>query len=265
MPDATAPPLDRDTLLRSLKARYPGVRIAWLDPPASPGGSSLMSVANWPTSDPGHRIDEVFVDAATAAVLGARSTVNPGLNRAEAVHWIRRFHYTLMLKRTGMVLMGIVAIAWTIDCFGGALLTLPRVLRGWRKWRLAWLVKPTRLNFDLHRAGGLWLWPVLFVLALSSVYLNLAHEVFVPVATWLTHLLFPEHLHAPVGDALLEWQYPLHTGEAFGLTGRIVVFLSGFAITALAVTGIVTTVRKLRPRRPATCASMSSSLTEPLP
>ena len=29
-----------------------------------------------------------------------------------------------------------------------------------------------RVNFDLHRAGGLWLWPLLFVFAWSSVELE---------------------------------------------------------------------------------------------
>lgn len=29
------------------------------------------------------------------------------------------------------------------------------------------------------------------------------------------------------GDGLLAWLHPLHTGEAFGLAGRIIVLLSG--------------------------------------
>ena len=40
-----------------------------------------------------------------------------------------------------------------------------------------------RLNLDLHRASGLWLWPVLFVLALTSVAFNLNTEVFRPILT----------------------------------------------------------------------------------
>ena len=48
-------------------------------------------------------------------------------------------------------------------------------VRFWKRWKPAWLVKWRagyfRLNFDLHRAGGLWFWLVLFIFAWSSVNL----------------------------------------------------------------------------------------------
>lgn len=46
-------------------------------------------------------------------------------------------------------------------------------------------------------------------------------------------------LRAPAGDTVLNWMYPLHTGEAFGLPGRI--FMSGFGAMPLvfAVTGVL--------------------------
>lgn len=43
--------------------------------------------------------------------------------------------------------------------------------------------------------------------------------------------------HERPGDVLLDWLHPLHGGEAFGLTGRLLVLLSGLAATALALTG----------------------------
>lgn len=47
----------------------------------------------------------------------------------------------------------------------------------WARWKPAWKIKTKasfyRLNFDLHRANGLWLWPMLFVFAWSSVQFNL--------------------------------------------------------------------------------------------
>ncbi|WP_325052205.1 PepSY domain-containing protein [Sinorhizobium meliloti] len=39
---------------------------------------------------------------------------------------------------------------------------------------------PHKFSFDLHRAGGLWVWAMLFVLAWSSVSFNLK-EVYNPV------------------------------------------------------------------------------------
>lgn len=41
------------------------------------------------------------------------------------------------------------------------------------------------------------------------------------------------------GDLVLDWQFPLHNGEAFGLPGRWIVAVSGVSPLALAVTGTV--------------------------
>jgi uncharacterized iron-regulated membrane protein len=108
------------------------------------------------------------------------------------MQFIYRLHWGLALDKTGIWILGIAALLWTIDCFTSFYLTLPsRARRGghgvaaprgparsfWARWKPAWLVKTNastyRLNFDLHRAGGLWLWGVLLVFAWSSVYMNL--------------------------------------------------------------------------------------------
>jgi uncharacterized iron-regulated membrane protein len=40
------------------------------------------------------------------------------------------------------------------------------------------------------------------------------------------------------GDTLLAWLHPLHSGEAFGLVGRWLAFVSGLLPAALFVTGL---------------------------
>ena len=45
-------------------------------------------------------------------------------------------------------------------------------------------------------------------------------------------------LHAPAGDAFIDWQFPLHTGEAFGTVGRIVISVVGLSPAAFLVTGL---------------------------
>jgi uncharacterized iron-regulated membrane protein len=40
------------------------------------------------------------------------------------------------------------------------------------------------------------------------------------------------------GDTFFAWQYPLHSGKAFGRSGQVVVCIAGLAITALCVTGV---------------------------
>lgn len=41
------------------------------------------------------------------------------------------------------------------------------------------------------------------------------------------------------GEVFINWQWPLHSGQAFGWTGRILVFLSGLACPILFVTGLI--------------------------
>ena len=51
------------------------------------------------------------------------------------------------------------------------------------------------------------------------------------------------------GDVFLDWQWPLHSGQAFGWTGRILVFLSGLACPLLFVTGVIRWLQKRRAKR----------------
>jgi uncharacterized iron-regulated membrane protein len=50
---------------------------------------------------------------------------------------------------------------------------VPNRARWQPAWLIKWSVSKTRVNFDLHRAVGLWLWLALLVFAWSSVYMNL--------------------------------------------------------------------------------------------
>ncbi len=46
------------------------------------------------------------------------------------------------------------------------------------------------------------------------------------------------------GDGFFAWQYPLHSGQALGLTGRLLVLASGVATVLLCVTGVVLWARR---------------------
>jgi uncharacterized iron-regulated membrane protein len=48
------------------------------------------------------------------------------------------------------------------------------------------------------------------------------------------------------GQKFLEWQYPLHSGEAFGLTGRAIVCATGLVPLLLYVTGFIRWRQKQR-------------------
>lgn len=51
------------------------------------------------------------------------------------------------------------------------------------------------------------------------------------------------------GEVFTHWQWPLHSGQAFGWTGRILVFLSGLACPVLFVTGVIRWLQKRNANR----------------
>ncbi len=126
--------------------------------------------------------DQIWLDPVSGAVLGRVDSQAFPPTRHSLMSFVYRLHYALALPgRWGVWIMGIVAILWFFDCFVGAALTFPRGRPFFAKWKPAWRVKRKRLNYDLHRAGGLWPWVLLATMALSGVSFNLRSEVFLPL------------------------------------------------------------------------------------
>ncbi|MDO9117075.1 MAG: PepSY-associated TM helix domain-containing protein [Nitrospira sp.] len=50
------------------------------------------------------------------------------------------------------------------------------------------------------------------------------------------------------GETFLDWQWPLHSGQAFGWTGRVLVFVSGVACPVIYATGFLMWWRKRKAR-----------------
>jgi len=136
--------------------------------------------------------DQLFINPQTGASLGARKYGESPFRRDTLITFLYKLHYSLALPgKSGHLIMGIVAVLWTLDSFVAFALTLPRRQSPakksgfWQRWRPAWMVKwqasATRINFDLHRACGLWLCTVLLIFAWSSVMFNLRDQVYLPI------------------------------------------------------------------------------------
>jgi len=133
--------------------------------------------------------NQLLINAHTGELLGKRNQGDISRGISEIMPFIYELHYALALGGIGGWILGITALVWTLDCFVGFYLTLPRTRKAissvmtlapksfWQRWQPAWLIKwsasKTRITFNLHRAGGLWLWLALLVFAWSSVYMNL--------------------------------------------------------------------------------------------
>jgi len=190
-PSAQAEQIDALDLRERVQAAYPGALINYLPLHVEPGHSLKLDLRR---IDPqtgrigpwSPEVDEVFVDPYTGRILGARLWGDISQGAINFMPFVYRLHYTLLADKTGRYILGIAALIWVLDTFIGFYLTLPAKLGSswWSRWKPSWLVRwsggETKLTFDLHRAGGLWVWPLLFVFAWSGVMFNL-REVYDPV------------------------------------------------------------------------------------
>jgi uncharacterized iron-regulated membrane protein len=237
--------LDRDpstwlpasVLAEQVEARHPEVLVIRLELQAFDETTSAWVAPRMnPTTQQPYDLDyyRFILDPTTGEELG-RGFGNPLTHGwGSLMDFIYSLHYALALDMTGIWILGICAFIWTLDCFIGFYLTLPAghgatnanravPARGWwHRWKSAWLVKwgssAYRLNFDLHRAGGLWTWGLLLIFAWSSVYMNLWDTVY----TWTTQALFEYHMPwtdvpvraQPLERPHLSWREAQARGEA---------------------------------------------------
>src|SRR5262249_49673692 len=151
------PPLDAGTLAARVERQLPDARVTLIPLGHEAGEAALLRVE--PRAGT-LSYDQVFADPATGRLLGTRLSGEARLARANVMPFLYLLHYSLQLPGVwGVLLMGAVACLWAIDSFIGFALTLPRARPLFEKWKAAWTVKrgagTFRLNFDLHRAGGL--------------------------------------------------------------------------------------------------------------
>lgn len=219
------PPLE---LASRIEAADPRVRVTSLSLAAEPGETLLFGVdakrdaATGRLYRPGY--NQVFIDPVSGVVQGRREWGAAWPITAEnLVSFLYVLHYSLHLPelwgidRWGTWLLGGVAFLWTLDCFVGFYLTLPMRQKPPRlaarsfaqRWQPAWRIKASgsrfRINFDIHRAFGLWLWGLLFMLAFTAFSLNLYSEVFYPVLSRVSQVTptpfdvrTPADLNAPI-------------------------------------------------------------------
>lgn len=179
--------------------------------------------------------DQMIVDPYTGEELARRSFGSISAGMINLMSFVYLLHYNLALGKFGMWLLGICALIWTIDCFVGFYLTLPSRRKKqlpavlsesgaktwWQRWQPAWKIRwqasSYKLNFDLHRASGLWLWVILFIFAWSSVYMNLWDTVY----TWTTRAVLDykapwtelPKLNTPLQASKLSWRQAQVIGE----------------------------------------------------
>ncbi len=186
-PGSPQPALD---LARRVEAADPRVRVRYLPLQPEPGHTLVLFVD--PRTDPAtgqpHVLDynQVALDPVTGRVQARRMWGEVSLERENLLPFLYKLHYSMHLPAAGGVelgvwLMGLIAMAWVIDCAVALWISFPR----WSQWRRSfafrWKDGGHKLVFDLHRSGGVWLWALLLVVAVTSVSMNLNREVMRPL------------------------------------------------------------------------------------
>jgi uncharacterized iron-regulated membrane protein len=221
-------PLAPLELLAKVEAADPRVKVTFLPLHHEEGHNTEIGVQPRVDPETGelYPIDynQAFVDPATGNIVGKRFWGAISLDTENLLPFLYKLHYSMHIPdvanidRWGVWFMGIVGIVWLFDCFVGFYLTLPaRVRRNgatrvvaegealleeplpdaarrswWQRWKPAWQIKrgasAYRFNLDLHRAFGLWLWAMLFIIAFTSVSMNLGTEVVRPILNSISKL-----------------------------------------------------------------------------
>ena len=222
-PAPQSAPLDPLTLRTRVQAAYPHARVRMAPLHAEVGRALVYSLEAQADAD------QVFVNPYTGEILGDRLWGDITQGRKNLVPFIYRLHYSLALGTAGSYALGVLALLWTLDCLVGAVLTFPPrpagrsrgprkpwPVRWWAAWKVRWRSGSYKLNVDLHRAGGLWTWAMLFTIAWSSVAFNLS-EVYSPVMK----VVFAHQGEAESGPApaqpnatpALDWHAARETGR----------------------------------------------------
>ncbi|WP_201624866.1 PepSY-associated TM helix domain-containing protein [Psychrobacter immobilis] len=196
-----APQLPIATLHDKVVAAYPEYNFSSMPTSLKADKSAVFSVdrvrGQSAKNQPKAPFQEVYINPYNGNILGTRDKDEwAWRNTMWKVFWL---HRDLLLGDIGKLLLGVIALLWTINCFIGFYLTLPRTVKKShethrktvkkrasfiKRWLSAWKIRRKtntfKLNYDVHHAFGLWLWLMLFVIAWSSVGFNL-QQVYKPV------------------------------------------------------------------------------------
>lgn len=202
-------PLD---LADALEASEPRLRVTFL--PLLVEEGHVLSVFVEPRLDPatGQPYDldynQVAIDPVDGQIAARRYWGAASLDRRSVLSFLYKLHYSLHLPSvggfdTGVWLMGIVAIVWLLDGFVALYLSFPSFSVWRRSLAFRWRAGGVKLLFDLHRSSGVWVWPLLVILAFTAVSMNLGDEVVRPALARITSIS-PDPFERPLSDVPIE-------------------------------------------------------------
>jgi len=200
-------------LANQLEAQAPNTVVTFL-PLVIEQGHALNLFVKERSADTALDYNQIALNPGTGEVQASRMWGAVSLSRENLLPFLYKLHYSMHLPdigglETGVLLMGIVGIVWVLDCLVVLWISFP-ARRSWRK-SFAFRFKSGgyKLNFDLHRSGGVWLWFFMLILAITSVSMNLGFQVVRPLVNNVSPLTPSPFETAPFS----EYSTPLYSRE----------------------------------------------------
>jgi uncharacterized iron-regulated membrane protein len=159
---------------------------------------------------------------------------------AEWLLWVVMLHDDLLLTadQRGRFWNGIGSVLVTVLCITGAIVWWPGIVT----WRLAIAIKRKsswkRFNFDLHSALGFWFFAIIFIWALSGIYLAMP-GAFMDVVNWFFGPQPDDLRDVRTVDVAVEWLARLHFGRWRSHTLKAVWVIVGLVPAVMFVTGVI--------------------------
>jgi uncharacterized iron-regulated membrane protein len=172
--------LSEDDVVTLVEQRYPRDFVSLVQFPQRPDDALWVSLTSR-DSESRDGIDRVYVNQYTAEILGERGAGRNRTTFESLDSIIVGLHHSLLADEWGRRMMGLAALVWLVTSVIGLALswpTFPARLGSWIPVLSTRLSGPAyKANYRVHRASGLWLFPVLTMLAFTSVALNLTEYV----------------------------------------------------------------------------------------
>lgn len=183
---------DSLALVQALERQRPELVVSSFPLAVTPGHNWLAGVAPR-DADQALGYNQVALDPVSGEIKGQRQWGAVSLARPNLISFVYTLHYSLHLPSIsgfalGVKLMGAMAVVWCIDSLIALWISFPN-RHHWRK-SLRFRLKQGRHKraFDLHRSGGVWLFPLLLILAVTSVAMNLRSELVRPLVSLFSPL-----------------------------------------------------------------------------
>jgi len=185
------------TLAQRVEAADPRVRVTFMPLAAEPGRAFTVFVqprvdaATGHPHEPGY--NQVALDPVTGAIQARREWGKVSLSRENLLPFLYKLHYTMHIPEgfgidLGLWLMGIVGIVWVFDTLIALAISIPSRPQWKRSFAFRWRGGRHRLTFDLHRSGAMWIYPLVLMIAVTSVAMNLRDPVMRPIVSWFSTL-----------------------------------------------------------------------------